>query len=438
MKLYSTNNRNISVSFKEALMRGIADDGGLFMPYGLPLAGKDFFNKISALTFVELAFEISNLFLHDEIPVEDLKKIVSDAMTFDSPLVNLNEQTSVLELFHGPTLAFKDFGARFMANMMSYVNRDSKKSITILVATSGDTGSAVANGFYEVNGINVVLLYPSKKVSKIQEQQLTTLGENVTALEVEGTFDDCQRLVKLAFPDKDLTDKIILSSANSINIGRLLPQSFYYFRAFAQIKDKSLPLIISVPSGNFGNLTAGLFAKEMGLPVHKYIAAVNANDVFPKYLESGKFEAKPSVATLSNAMDVGNPSNLARIRALYNNDINKVRECIFSKSFSDQQTVKAIDEVYKKFEYIIDPHGAVGYLALQQYAQEFALKNYNGVILETAHPAKFAEIVAGIINKKITFPERLAACMEKTKQSVKISNDYNQLKEFLLDSVKNK
>ena len=289
MKLYSTNNKNISISFKEAVMKGIADDGGLFMPFNLPKLGKDFFNKLENLEFNELAFEISKHLLGDEIPAEDLEKIINSAMNFDSPLVSLDANLGILELFHGPTLAFKDFGARFMANMMSYVNRESKKEITILVATSGDTGSAVANGFYKVDGIKVVLLYPSNKVSKIQEQQLTTLGHNVTALEVEGTFDDCQRLVKQAFPDKDLAGKMMLSSANSINIGRLLPQSFYYFRAYAQTKDKSLPLIISVPSGNFGNLTAGLFAKEMGLPVKKYIAATNTNDVFPKYLETGKY-----------------------------------------------------------------------------------------------------------------------------------------------------
>ncbi len=418
-------------------MKGIADDGGLFMPFNLPKLGKDFFNKLENLEFNELAFEISKHLLGDEIPAEDLEKIINSAMNFDSPLVSLNANLGILELFHGPTLAFKDFGARFMANMMSYVNRESKKEITILVATSGDTGSAVANGFYKVDGIKVVLLYPSNKVSKIQEQQLTTLGHNVTALEVEGTFDDCQRLVKQAFPDKDLAGKMMLSSANSINIGRLLPQSFYYFRAYAQTKDKSLPLIISVPSGNFGNLTAGLFAKEMGLPVKKYIAATNTNDVFPKYLETGKYEAKPSIKTLSNAMDVGNPSNFARIQALYENDYAIIKENIYGESFSDEETREAIREVHDKFGYMIDPHGAVGYLALQRYLGKNKIEKYNGVILETAHPAKFADVVSGIINKEIELPDRLAGCMKKEKHSVKISSEYGKLKKFLLETANN-
>ncbi len=433
MKLYSTNNRNLSVSFKEALMKGIAEDGGLFMPNNFPHAGKEFWDKLPGLSFNELAFEISNLFLKDEIPQADIKNIIDSGMTFDSPLVGLDDTTGILELFHGPTLAFKDFGARFMANMMSYINRESKKKITILVATSGDTGSAVASGYYKVEGINVVLLYPSKKVSKIQEQQLTTLGENISALEVDGTFDDCQRLVKQAFPDREISEKMTLSSANSINIGRLLPQSFYYFRAYAQLKDKSLPLIISVPSGNFGNLTAGLFAKKLGLPVYKYIAATNANDVFPQYLKSGRFKVKPSVATLSNAMDVGNPSNLARIQALYNNEVNLVRQNIYSESFTDEQTAAAIGDVYNRYGYVIDPHGAVGFIALQNFIKQFKLKKYNGVVLETAHPAKFADIVKDIIDKEIKIPKQLAECMKKQKHSVKISSAYIQLKEFLLD-----
>ena len=435
MNLYSTNNRNISVSFKEAVMKGIADDGGLFMPSAFPEFEEKFFKEIERLTFRELAFEISSALLQDEIPTESLGKIIDVSMTFDAPLIPLNGQTGILELFHGPTLAFKDFGARFMANMMAYVNRDSKKNITILVATSGDTGSAVANGFYNVDGIKVVLLYPSNKVSKIQEQQLTTLGGNIKALEVEGTFDDCQRLVKKAFLDKTLSNAMLLSSANSINIGRLLPQSFYYFRAFAQVKDKSLPLIVSVPSGNFGNLTAGLFAKEMGLPIDKYIAATNINDVFPKYIESGRFEAKPSVKTISNAMDVGNPSNFVRIRALYKDDINIARQNIYSKSFSDEQTKSAIREIYEKYGYTIDPHGAVGYLALKNYLRDTGIKKYNGIVLETAHPGKFADIVSEVIDQKINLPERLAACMQKEKHAYKISASYDGLKEFLLDEA---
>ena len=435
MKLYSTNNKSISVSFKEAVMKGIADDGGLFMPSVFPKFEKEFFQNINNLTFSELAFEISNRFLSDEIPPQDLKNIIDSAMTFDSPLAKLDDHIGILELFHGPTLAFKDFGARFMSHMMAYVGRDSNKQITILVATSGDTGSAVANGFYKVDGIKVVLLYPSKKVSKIQEQQLTTLGENITALEVEGTFDDCQRLVKKAFLDTSVIERMKLSSANSINIGRLLPQSFYYFRALALVDDKSLPLIISVPSGNFGNLTAGLFAKKMGLPVKKYIAATNANDIFPRYLETGKFEAKPSVKTLSNAMDVGNPSNFARIFDLYNGDAGLIKQIIYSKSFSDKQTEEAIAEVHSRFGYTIDPHGAVGYLALQDYIQKADEQNYNGIVFETAHPAKFANTVSRVINKEVKFPDRLSECMKKEKHSTKISSDYNQLKEYLLENT---
>ncbi len=435
MKLYSTNNKDLSVSFKEAVMKGISDDGGLFMPSAFPKLPADFFKETGRLTFRELAFEISSALLQDEIPGESLRNIIDASMTFDAPLAPLDEQTGVLELFHGPTLAFKDFGARFMANMMAYVNREAKKNITILVATSGDTGSAVANGFYNVDGIKVVLLYPSNKVSKIQEQQLTTLGGNIKALEVEGTFDDCQRLVKKAFLDKSLSDKMPLSSANSINIGRLLPQSFYYFRAFAQVKDKSLPLIISVPSGNFGNLTAGLFAKEMGLPVARFIAATNINDVFPKYIETGIFEAKPSVKTISNAMDVGNPSNFARIQALYDYDVQTARQNIYSKSFSDEQTKSAVREVYDKYGYTIDPHGAVGYLALKNYLRDTGIKKYSGIVLETAHPGKFADIVSGVTGKKINLPDRLAECMLKEKHAVKIPASYDRMKEFLLDEA---
>ncbi len=432
MKLYSTNNKNYLVSFKEAVLKGIADDGGLFMPLELKKFDSKFFNNISSLQFNELAYLVSNHLLYDEIPAEDLKNIVDAAISFDAPIVNLNDELGILELFHGPTLAFKDFGARFMANTMSYFNREAKKDIVILVATSGDTGSAVANGFYKVDGIKVVLLYPSKKVSKIQEQQLTTLDENITALEVEGTFDDCQRLVKKAFLDKVLTNKMVLSSANSINIARLLPQSFYYFRAYSQVKNNTKKVIMSVPSGNFGNLTAGLFAKEIGLPVEKFIAATNANDVFPKYLQTGIYQAKPSVKTLSNAMDVGNPSNFARIQALYSGSHQTIKEKIYSESFSDDSTKQAIEEIYKKYNYVIDPHGAVGYLALKSYIAKNNPKDLNGIIFETAHPAKFADIVNPIIGKELEFPKQLAECMKKQKHSVKISKEYEELQSFLL------
>lgn len=434
MNFYSTNNKNNVVSFKHAVLNGIADDGGLFMPAELPKLPDSFIQNISNLSFNDISYTVANNLLSGDLPDDIITKIIHSAINFDAPVVPLDDKTGILELFHGPTLAFKDFGARFMAETMSYLNRGSDKEIIILVATSGDTGSAVANGFYKVDGIKVVLLYPGGKVSQIQEQQLTTLGENVTALEVDGTFDDCQRLVKQAFPDKQVTEKITLSSANSINIARLIPQSFYYFRAYAQVCQKKQPVIISVPSGNFGNLTAGLFAREMGLPIHKYIAATNANDVFPNYLLTSIYTAKPSVQTLSNAMDVGNPSNFARILDLYNHNHNSIKNIIYSASFSDEQTKSAMKEVYSKYNYIIDPHGAVGYLAFQKYIAENPMDDYSGVILETAHPSKFGDIVEDVIGKKIDIPERLKLCLTKEKRTVKISKNYNDLKNFLLNS----
>jgi threonine synthase len=434
MKFYSTNNKNNIVPFKEAVLKGIADDGGLFMPVEIPGLQDNFIGNISKIPFKEISFTVAKNLLKEDLPDNVLHKIVEKAINFDAPVVPLDDCTNVLELFHGPTLAFKDFGARFMAETMSYLNKDSGKEIVILVATSGDTGSAVANGFYKVDGIKVVLLYPGGKVSRIQEQQLTTLGENITALEVEGTFDDCQRLVKQAFLDKQLTGNMTLSSANSINIARLIPQSFYYFNAFAQVIERNKPVIISVPSGNFGNLTAGLFAREMGLPVYKFIAAVNANDVFMHYIKTSVYTPKPSVKTLSNAMDVGNPSNFARILDLYGRDHNIINQIIYSESFSDEQTRAAMKEVYLKYNYIIDPHGAVGYLAFQNYIDENQLSNYAGIILETAHPSKFGDIVEDVIHKKIEIPERLKLCMSKEKRSVKISTGYEDLKNFLLDN----
>lgn len=434
MKFYSTNNKTNLVSFKEAVLNGIANDGGLFMPVEIPKLPPAFFNSIDELSFKEISYRVSKQIFGQDLKDEILSEIISSTITFDAPLVKLNNELNILELFHGPTLAFKDFGARFMANVMAYLNKDSDREIKILVATSGDTGSAVANGFYKVKGIKVILLYPSQKVSKIQEQQLTTLGENISALEVNGTFDDCQRLVKQTFLDKDLTNNCTLSSANSINIARLIPQSFYYFYAFTQIKNKNLPLVISVPSGNFGNLTAGLIAMEIGLPVHKFIAATNANDVFPKYLETSVFQAKPSVKTLSNAMDVGNPSNFARILDLYKHDYSVIKQKIFSESFSDNETIDAMKEIKNKYNYIIDPHGAVGYLAIKKYLSENYYNQFNGVILETAHPAKFADIVEDVLDTKIEIPERLQTCLTKKKSSIEISKDYIDFKNFILSN----
>ncbi len=433
MKFYSTKNHIHKVDLREAIYKGIADDGGLFLPEEIPPLPSSFFEKSDRLTFKEIAFEASHNLLKNDLPKNDLKDIICRAIDFDAPLVRLNEDINILELFHGPTLAFKDFGARFMAELLSYFNNGSKKEVTILVATSGDTGSAVANGFYETEGINIIILYPSQKVSIIQEKQLTTLGKNITALEVKGSFDDCQRLVKSAFADSEIKSKLNLSSANSINFARLLPQSFYYFYAYAQLKRKQKKLIFSVPSGNFGNLTGGIIAKKMGLPVSKFIAALNSNDVFLRYLKSGIFRAKPSVKTISNAMDVGNPSNFARVFDIYNKDHILIKEEIYAASFNDSATIEAIKEVRDKFNYIVDPHGAVGYLALNKYIGEKKLKDYNGIILETAHPAKFSDIMEDALNYKIPVPERLKKSLEKEKESYLISNKFEDFKEFLIN-----
>jgi threonine synthase len=433
MKYYSTNNKNNTVSFKEAVIKGIPEDGGLFMPSEIRKLPEHFFENISKYSFKEISFFAAQNLFNSDIPKSELEKIIDSAITFDAPLVSLNNQIKILELFHGPTLAFKDFGARFMANILSYLNKSSDKEITILVATSGDTGSAVANGFYNIDGINVILLYPSNKVSKIQEQQLTTLDKNITALEILGTFDDCQKLVKQAFLDKNITSIKKLTSANSINLARLLPQSFYYFNAYAQLEDKSLQTIISVPSGNFGNLTAGLIAKRMGLPVNKFIAATNLNDIFPKYLETLKYHPKPSIKTLSNAMDVGDPSNFKRILDLYNHDHQKIKNDIYSESFSDEDTISAMKEVHSNYKYLIDPHGAVGYLALKSYIKELKLDSFSGIILETAHPGKFADIFEKSLNRKIEIPDRLNKCLTKEKHSIKLSSSYKDFKEFLMN-----
>ncbi len=434
MEFYSTRNKRNRVSFREAIIKGIADDGGLFMPSVLPKLSPNFIESLGTLTFNELAYHVTAHLLADEIPSNDLKIIIDEVLTFDAPLVTLKDNVKILELFHGPTLAFKDFGARFMAKTLSYLTKSLDKEITILVATSGDTGSAVANGFYKVEGIKVILLYPSNKVSHLQEQQLTTLNGNVIALEVEGTFDDCQRLVKQAFLDEDLIKNLSLSSANSINIGRLIPQSFYYFYAYAQLQEKSLPTVISVPSGNFGNLTAGLFAKRMGLPVHKFIAATNANDVFPKYLMSEMYKPQPSIKTISNAMDVGNPSNFERILDLFDHEYSAIKDNIYSTSFTDEDTKEAMKEVYHANNYILDPHGAVGYLALKRFLVEnIEVSGSNNIVLETAHPAKFIDLVEEVIGEKVEMPERLKACLGRQKKSVKISNDFNQFKNLLLN-----
>ncbi len=430
MQYYSTNNKENKVSFKQAILQGLANDKGLFMPEKISRLPETFFKNLSHLSFQEIAFKVARNFIEDEISENELHFIIENSISFEAPIIKLSDDLSILELFHGPTLAFKDFGARFMARTMEYFLKGLNKEITILVATSGDTGSAVANGFLNVEGIKVLVLFPSGKISKIQEKQITTLGNNITAVEVEGTFDDCQRLVKTAFVDENLKSKINLSSANSINIGRLIPQSFYYFESYKQIENKDQKIVYSVPSGNLGNLTAGLFAKEMGLQINKFIAASNKNDVFTKFIGEGKFLPKASVETLSNAMDVGDPSNFARIIDLYKNDHKVISDLIFSKSFSDEETLNKIQYLYDNFKYVIDPHGAVGCLAFDQYKNTIN-ENVSGVVLETAHPAKFINVIEDNLNIIPEIPDRLKSCLNKIGNTIKISNQYKDLKEIL-------
>ena len=412
-------------------MKGLSPDGGLFMPAFIPQLGDSFINSLSNFSIQEIGVEVAKQFATDEIPSIDLIKIVNDAINFDAPLVELDDNISILELFHGPTLAFKDFGARFMARTMSYFLRNSDEEINILVATSGDTGSAVASGFYGVEGINVFLLYPSGKVSSIQEKQLTTFDKNITALEIDGTFDDCQKLVKAAFVDDEINTKMKLSSANSINIARLIPQSFYYFNAYKQIKNKSRDIYFSIPSGNLGNLTAGLLAKKMGLPITKFIGATNSNSIFTEFIGSGEYVPRPSMQTLSNAMDVGDPSNLARIQSLYDEHSNILKD-VASNTHDDSQTIEKIKEISIKYNYTIDPHGAVGLLALEQFIQEQNIKNYSGIVLETAHPAKFTETVDSALNLDIPLPEALQNSVNKEKKSILLSKEYSDFKNYLL------
>ena len=430
MNLYSTKNRNHKVSLKEAVLKGLPPDNGLYMPEHIPELSDSFIRSLENHSFQEIAFEVSKTLIGDYIPEKDLKRIIENSITFPAPVIDLDEQKKVLELFHGPSLAFKDFGARFMAQLMSYFNQREEKELVILVATSGDTGGAVAAGFYKTLGVKVVILYPSGKVSMLQEKQLTTLGENIEAVEINGTFDDCQTLVKQSFLDSDLNKSIRLSSANSINIARLIPQSFYYFEAFKQIKGEEDNVVFCIPSGNFGNLTAGLFAKRMGLPIHHFIAATNANDVVPEYLFSGKYLPRPSVRTISNAMDVGNPSNFARMMDLYGSTWNSIKNEISGYFFYDDETKEGVKEVFQKYNYTIDPHGAVGYLALKEYQREHP--DTKGIILETAHPSKFIDDMEDILQSKIEIPKRLAVLASRKKNSVEMDNDYATFKNWLL------
>lgn len=433
MKLYSTNNKENIVDLKKAVLHAFPKDKGLYMPTHIPTLPPRFFQTLNQYTFEELSFMVAQNLIGDYIPEADLYQLISRAINFKAPLVNLTDNIATLELFHGPTMAFKDFGARFMAELMSYFLKNEDRETTILVATSGDTGGAVASGFYKVPGIKVIILYPSGKVSELQEKQLTTWGDNISAVEIDGVFDDCQALVKEAFIDDELTAHYDFSSANSINIARLIPQSFYYFEGYKQIEDKSRPVTMVVPSGNFGNLTAGLLGKKMGLPIHHFIAATNINKTVPDYLSSGNFLAKPSVQTISNAMDVGNPSNFPRMKALYGADSSTWNNMIKDMSgdyYSDDETMQAIIDIKKQHNYIADPHGAVGYLASQKHAHKHP--THQTIFLETAHPGKFSEPMERALGN-LVLPSRLKAYMNKRKVAQSCSKNYGDFKQLLLE-----
>lgn len=432
MKYYSTNRNTPEVDLEEAVVKGLAADRGLFMPERITPLPAEFFETIDRLSFQEIACRVAEAFFGEDIPKEDLDRIVCDTLSFDCPVVEVEKDIYSLELFHGPTLAFKDVGARFMARLLQYFirKRGTGREVNVLVATSGDTGSAVANGFLGVDGIHVYVLYPKGKVSPIQECQFTTLGRNITAVEIDGVFDDCQRLVKSAFMDAELCDRMTLTSANSINVARFLPQAFYYFNAYARMKalGKASDLVICVPSGNFGNITAGLFAHRMGLPVKRFIAANNANDIFYNYLLTGVYSPKASVQTIANAMDVGDPSNFARIIDLYGNSHEKITSLISGFTFTDDQIRRTMHDCYASTGYLLDPHGACGYRALKEGLKP----GETGVFLETAHPAKFKETVEGAVGAPVAIPDRLAAFMKGEKQSVAMSTDFADFKGFLM------
>jgi len=431
MKYYSTNKKADKATLQEAVVKGLASDRGLFMPDVIKQLPEDFFENMKDLSFQEIAYVVADAFFGEDVDAASLKEIVYDTLNFDVPLVHVHDNIYSLELFHGPTLAFKDVGARFMSRLLGYfIKKEGQKEVNVLVATSGDTGSAVANGFLGVDGIRVYVLYPKGKVSPIQECQFTTLGKNITALEVDGVFDDCQALVKSAFMDKDLNAHMKLTSANSINVARFLPQAFYYFYAVAQLHKLGIKkdIVICVPSGNFGNITAGLFGKRMGMPVKRFIAANNRNDIFFQYLNTGVYTPRPSVQTIANAMDVGDPSNFARILDLYGNSHATISAEIAGCTYTDEQIADSLRECYKTHGYLMDPHGSVGYRALMELLQP----GETGVFLETAHPAKFKETVEEIIKDEVAIPAKLQEFMKGTKQSVQMSKDFADFKAYLL------
>lgn len=436
MHYYSTNQQAPLASLEEAVVRGLATDKGLYMPERIKQLPKEFFDGIAEMSFQEIAYQVADAFFGEDIPAEDLKRIVYDTLAFDAPVVHVDGNIHSLELYHGPTLAFKDVGARFMARLLGYFNGlrstvdGQQKMVNVLVATSGDTGSAVANGFLGVEGIHVYVLYPKGKVSAIQECQFTTLGQNITALEVDGVFDDCQRLVKSAFMDAELNAHMRLTSANSINVARFLPQAFYYFYAYAQMKrqGKEGELVICVPSGNFGNICAGLFAHRMGLPIKRFMAANNSNDIFYQYLLTGEYHPRASVQTIANAMDVGDPSNFARILDLYGHSHADICKLINGAAYTDGQIAETLADTYHRTGYLLDPHGACGYRALSEGLRD----GEQGVFLETAHPAKFRDTVEGIIGDEVAVPEKLQAFMRGTKQSVPMTAAFEDFKAYLM------
>lgn len=434
MKYYSTNKKIKDVSLQDAVIKGLAEDKGLFMPNSIKTLPKTFFDNIENLSFQEIAYTVADAFFGEDVEAAELKKIVYETLNFDVPLVHVNDNIYSLELYHGPTLAFKDVGGRFMSRLLGYfIKKQGEKKVNVLVATSGDTGSAVANGFLGVEGIHVYVLYPKGLVSPIQECQFTTLGKNITAIEVDGTFDDCQALVKSAFMDEELNATLKLTSANSINVARFLPQAFYYFYAYAQLKKlgKANNVVMCVPSGNFGNITAGLFGKKMGLPISRFIASNNRNDIFFQYLLSGKYNPRPSVSTIANAMDVGDPSNFARVLELYNNSHEAICKEIGGATYNDEEIADTLKTCKKETGYLLDPHGACGYRALKELLEP----NEIGVFLETAHPAKFLETVEKIIGEKVEIPAPLKEFMKGTKQSVEMGKSFDQFKAFLISKA---
>jgi len=426
MNYYSLHHKSPKVSFQDAVVNGIAPDRGLYFPDSITPLPKDFIQNISDYSNEEIAFEAIKQFVGDEIPADILKNIIAETINFDFPVVPITDNIGTLELFHGPTMAFKDVGAKFMAKCLEYFNKNKDENVTVLVATSGDTGGAVANGFLGTKGVDVVILYPSGKVSEIQEKQLTTLGQNITAIEVNGVFDDCQEMVKTAFLDDEITRK--LTSANSINVARWLPQMFYFFFAYKQLHKKNKDIVFSVPSGNFGNICAGIMAQKLGLPIKHFVASTNVNDTVPNFMKEGNYEPKPSKATISNAMDVGNPSNFVRIQQLFDNDFQTLKNSFSSYSFTDEETKIVMKEIYKNSNYIADPHGAVGYLGLQK--QNLSADEY-GVFLETAHPVKFLDVVEETLNVKVEIPPQIQKVMERKKVALKATS-YEDLKAYLL------